>query len=340
MFIEHWVLFLRVKAKGLMLLRRFILVLISLSLLAPTIARAEDEEIIPDPVPRVAVAYDIGFLGDSSYNDAVHKALEIAKKRYKLVEPFVREVPTNGTNLDRLTRLRFLCKSGYTTIITVGSGYRDIVKRVSIEFPRIQFALVNDKSLGQLNISNIYFNEDQAAYLAGVIAAASSKNKSIAIISPTPSALESFKAGAQFSNKAVRVNALDYNNDSLALNSLLGSVDVVYSMWDKDAKVFQAVISAPKKIWYVGRTPDQYFSVVKSSQPYLLATINKDLTKPISEVVESALRLSALIDVLDDSGIYGREYNVKSGSLTVTLYPGAPSAAKIKVSSAIARLKR
>ena len=103
------------------------------------------------------------------------------------MEPFVREVPTNGTNLDRLTRLRFLCKSGYTTIITVGAGYRDIVRRVSIEFPRIQFALVNDKTLGQLNITNIYFNEDQAAYLAGVIAAAQSKMKSIAIISPTSS---------------------------------------------------------------------------------------------------------------------------------------------------------
>ena len=320
--------------------RRALLVLLSFVLILPATARAEDEEVIPDPVPRVAVAYDIGFLGDSSYNDAVHRALEIAKKKYNLVEPFVREVPTNGTNIDRLTRLRFLCKSGYTTIITVGGGYRDIVRRVSIEFPRIQFALVNDKTLGQLNITNIYFNEDQAAYLAGVIAAAQSKMKSIAIISPTSSALSNFTSGAKFSNPAVKVTSLDYNGDALTLNSVLGSVDVVYSMWDKDATIFQRIISAPKKVWYIGRTPDQYFSVVKSSGPFLLATINKDLNKPVSEVVESALRLSAVIDVLDDSGIYGREYNVKTGSLTVTFFTGATSTTKSKLSSALSRLKK
>ncbi|MDP4653061.1 MAG: BMP family ABC transporter substrate-binding protein, partial [Candidatus Nanopelagicales bacterium] len=73
--------------------------------------------------PKVAIAYDIGFLGDNSFNDAVHLALRAAKKKYGLVEPFVREVPTNGTAVDRLTRLRFLAKSGYTLIIAVGPGY-------------------------------------------------------------------------------------------------------------------------------------------------------------------------------------------------------------------------
>ena len=52
--------------------------------------------------PKVAVAYDIGFLGDNSFNDAVNGALSIAKKKYNLVEPFIREVPTNGTAVDRL----------------------------------------------------------------------------------------------------------------------------------------------------------------------------------------------------------------------------------------------
>ena len=320
--------------------RRISALILALLILAPGIAAAEDEEVIPDPVPRVAVAYDIGFLGDSSYNDAVHQALEVAKKKYKLVEPFVREVPTNGTNLDRLTRLRFLCKSGYTAIITVGAGYRDIVKRVSIEFPRVQFALINDKSLGQLNISNIYYNEDQSAYLAGVIAATASTRKSIAIIAGTPSAIERFIAGAKFGNPAVKVAAIDFTGDALTLNTVLSSVDVVYSMWDKDAKVFQSTINAPKKVWYIGRTPDQYFSVVKSSQPYLLATINKDLGKPISELVDAALRKSALIDVLDESGLYGREYNVKTGSLTITYYAKISSAAKTKVSSALTQLRK
>ena len=107
--------------------------------------------------PKVAIAYDIGFLGDNSFNDAVHLALKAAKKKYGLVEPFVREVPTNGTAVDRLTRLRFLAKSGYTLIIAVGPGYRQTVARVSQEYTETQFAIVNDRSIAQLNVSNIYF---------------------------------------------------------------------------------------------------------------------------------------------------------------------------------------
>jgi basic membrane protein A len=320
--------------------RRISVLLLGISILAPGMAAAEDEESIPDPVPRVAVAYDIGFLGDGAYNDAVHRGLELAKKKYKLVEPFVREVPTNGSNSDRLARLRFLCKSGYTAIITIGTGYRDAVKKVSIEFPRVQFALINDKSLGQLNISNVYFNENQAAYIAGVIAGASSKRKSVAIVTSSQSAVEQFTSGAKFAQSKVSVQSLDYTGDALALNSLLGDVDVIYSMWDKDPRVFQATITAPKKIWYIGRTPDQYFSAVKNSQPFLLATINKDLNRPMSELVDAALKKSALIDVLDESGIYGREYNVKTGSITVTFYGSGAAAAKTKVAAALARFRK
>jgi len=107
---------------------------------AANIAHAEEVQ------PKIAIAYDIGFLGDNSFNDSVNAALNVAKKKYNLVEPFIREVPTNGTAVDRLTRLRFLAKSGYTLIIAVGPSYRDTVKRVSMEFPEIQFAMINDRN--------------------------------------------------------------------------------------------------------------------------------------------------------------------------------------------------
>lgn len=117
--------------------------------------------------PKVAIAYDIGFLGDNSFNDAVHLALRAAKKKYGLVEPFVREVPTNGTAVDRLTRLRFLAKSGYTLIIAVGPGYRQTVARVSKEYTETQFAIINDKSIGQLNVSNVFLERIMALILQG-----------------------------------------------------------------------------------------------------------------------------------------------------------------------------
>ncbi|MGA0410103.1 MAG: hypothetical protein ACO3NO_00280 [Candidatus Nanopelagicaceae bacterium] len=90
-----------------------------------------------EPIPRIAVAYDIGFKGDDGFNDAVSDALALAKKRFNLVPPFVREVPTSGTAVDRLSKLRFLAKSGYSLIITVGSGYRETVEECRWNIPRL-----------------------------------------------------------------------------------------------------------------------------------------------------------------------------------------------------------
>ena len=309
------------------------LVLILIATLVPTYSVHAQ-----DVVPKVAVAYDIGFLGDNSYNDAVHAALEIAKKKYRLVEPFVREVPTNGTVVDRLTRLRFLAKNGYTLIITVGSGYRDIVRRVAIEYPETQFALINDKSLSQMNISNIYFNEEDAAFLAGVLAAHITKRK-IAFIGDSDMISEAFLAGAKRVKPKIKPVVLTYTGDIKTLSEQLVGVDIVYSLWDKDATVFQ--YTTTQKIGYIARKPDQYFSSIKNAQGTIVATLTKNLTTPLSDLVSAALANSAIIDVLDEgNSIYGREYNASNGGLAIQLNSSAAKSAQPAIRSALSFLAK
>ena len=312
----------------------FLVALVTSIVAAPAVAE--------DPfVPRVAIAYDIGFFGDNSYNDAVHSAVQLAQKKYKLYEPFLREVPTVGTVLDRTTRLRFLAKNGYTLIITVGSGYRDIVRRVSMEYPATQFALINDNSLSQLNISNIYFNENNEAYLAGVIAAASSKLKRVAVIAANNEIADSFAKGATSVDSKVIPVPIAFNGDVNQLTKDLQGIDVIYSLWDKDSSVLQIASSLNLKV--VARTPDQYFANLKSGQNSgnLIAIVRKDLTKPIDELFDYALQNRALIEIVDEKrGIFGKEYNVKNGAITVTLLGNASSNLKRKVASALRHLSK
>ena len=290
--------------------------------------------------PKVAVAYDIGFLGDNSFNDAVNVALTQAKKKYKLVEPFVREVPTNGTAVDRLSRLRFLAKSGYTLIITVGSGYRDTVKRVSMEFPETQFAIINDRTLGQLNISNIYFNEFDGAYIAGVLAASNSKRKAIGFIGSDPDLFTSFRKGARDTSSKVKVFNISYPDDISNLKSSLAKVDIAYSTWDGDAQVVSTVLdSFSGKVRLITETPDQFFALLPSAQKVEIATIEKNLAKPIDDIVGAALESRSIIDVLDESaGIYGREYSAKNAGITVRVLTRGVSL--VAVNSAISRIKQ
>ena len=312
----------------------FLVAIVTSIVAAPAVAE--------DPfVPRVAIAYDIGFFGDNSYNDAVHSAVQLAQKKYKLYEPFLREVPTVGTVLDRTTRLRFLAKNGYTLIITVGSGYRDIVRRVSMEYPATQFALINDNSLSQLNISNIYFNESNESYLAGVIAAASSKLKRVAVIAANNEIADSFAKGATSADSKVIPVPIAFNGDVNQLTKDLQGIDVIYSLWDKDSSVLQIASSLNLKV--VARTPDQYFANLKSGQNSgnLIAIVRKDLTKPIDELFDYALQNRALIEIVDEKrGIFGKEYNVKNGAITVTLLGNPSSNLKRKVASALRYLSK
>ena len=292
---------------------------LALSLLFPaTNARAEV------PTPRIAVAYDIGFKGDGGFNDAVSAALAIAKERFDLVPPFVREVPTSGTAVDRLSKLRFLAKNGYTLIITVGSGYRETVRRVSMEYPEVQFAPINDKTLGQLNISNIYFDEVEAARIAGTIAGVRSRTKVVAIVAGSKEINDSFISAA----KGVEVLQIPFSGDLASFSAALQRADVVYSLWDKDAKVYETVIKRTSRTLYIARNPDQYFANLQSNRR-VIAVIEKKLTKPISQLVRLGLENRSLIDVIDEErGIYGRKYGVTNGGITWKLRPGQPAVEK------------
>ena len=292
--------------------------------------------------PKVAIAYDIGFLGDNSFNDAVHLALKAAKKKYGLVEPFVREVPTNGTAVDRLTRLRFLAKSGYTLIIAVGLGYRESVRRVSMEYTETQFALINDKALGQLNISNVFFREDQGAYLAGVLSALESKRKSVAFIGSEPELLDSFRSGVRVVSKKVRVINISYPTEISEVSAGLEAVDIAYSTWDGDASILALVQEKYRgKVRVIVETPDQYFAALPNLSAIILASIDKNLTKPIDQLVKAALADGAIIDVVDkNAGIYGREFNVKNGGITVKFNKKMDASTLNRLNIEIAKLSK
>ena len=314
---------------------RALLIALTISLFSPFTPAIAAE-------PKVAIAYDIGFLGDNSFNDAVHLALKAAKKKYGLVEPFVREVPTNGTAVDRLTRLRFLAKSGYTLIIAVGPGYRQTVARVSKEYTETQFAIVNDKSIAQLNVSNIYFREDHGAYLAGVAAANLSKRKSIAFIGSEPELLESFTKGARANFPKIKIKNVSYPDSVESLRSQLNGVDIAYSTWDGDPSVV-AVISEgfAGKIKLISEIPDQYFAQIPQTKSIVVATVSKQMTKPISQLVSAALESRAIIDVLDDAeGIYGREYNATNGGVGITFNIAVNSSLKSQLRQALLQLKQ
>ena len=95
------------------------------------------------------------------------------------------------------------------------------------------------------------------------------------------------------------------------------------------------------KIKVIARAPDQYFASIKSVQNNVIAIVRKDLTKPIDELFNYALQDRALIEIVDEKrGIFGKEYNVKNRSITLTLLGKPSSNLKQKVASAVSYLSK
>ncbi len=193
-----------------------------------------------------------------------------------------------------------------------------------MEYPETQFAPINDKTLAQLNISNIYFDEVEAARIAGTIARVRSKSKVVAIVAGTDEVNDSFIAAA----KGVEVLQIPFSGDGENLSTSLERADVIYSLWDRDSKVYEIVINRKPRTLYIARNPDQYFANLESN-PRVIAVIEKKLKRPIAQLVRLGLENRALIDIVDEElGVFGRTYGLANGGLAIKLRPGQNAVVK------------
>ena len=134
---------------------------------------------------KIAIAYDIGGRGDHGINDSAAIGVDYIKKKYGLTALNVREMVTNGTESDRESRLQFLANANYNLIVAIGAQYAQAVSITALAFPSTQFALIDDSSVGNLNVSDMDFSNPQGAYLAGVLAGSATKTNKIGIVAPT-----------------------------------------------------------------------------------------------------------------------------------------------------------
>jgi hypothetical protein len=72
-----------------------------------------------------------------------------------------------------------------------------------------------------------------------------------------------------------------------------------------------------------------------------VATVSKQMSKPISQLVSAALESRAIIDVIDEvEGIYGREYNAGNGGVGITFNIAVNSSLESQIKQALLKLKQ
>ncbi|MGL6235153.1 MAG: BMP family lipoprotein [Segniliparus sp.] len=158
---------------------------------------ARDQAKVDGSRLKVGLAFDIGGRGDASFNDAAVAGLDRAVDQLGLrPENRAERSPSSGEGeSDKEARLVRLAEDGYTSIVAVGFVYAPRLATVAPHFPNTQFAIVDAEVPGP-NVRSIEFAEEQASFLAGVVAAYKSKTCHIGFVGGVDNPLiHKFEAG-------------------------------------------------------------------------------------------------------------------------------------------------
>ena len=292
--------------------------------------------------PKIAVLYDLGGRGDRSINDAAGIGVDAAKKKFAIDPLDFREMVSDGTEKDRLRRLRFLVQANYSLIIAIGSAYAKAVNTVSIENPTVEFAILDDASIPNLSVESMAFDPQQSAFLAGAIAAASSKRGKVGILQQSSASLvvAAFVRGAKFINpKILTFSALPIspNPDNEVEQLYTNGIDVLYSTWVSTNDVVTDLDSLNRPshtVSLIGQKPEQYFLQSPMAKKILIATIDKAFDKAAFDAIASGISGITFSEVFGDGAAFGRNYTVSNKGLDATLtkigLKAAPALAKAK----------
>ncbi|MFG2638177.1 BMP family protein [Streptomyces sp. NPDC048362] len=223
---------------------------------------------------KIGLAYDVGGRGDRSFNDSAARGADKAKTEFG---GSIKELTakSSDTPADRDQRLTDLAQAGYNPIIAVGYTYAPAVDKVSKQFPKTSFGLIDAVVPGK-NVDSITFTEEQGSYLAGVAAALKTKKDHVGFIGGVDSPLiKKFEAGyvqgVKDTNPKIKIDTqyLSHGSDTSGFASpdkgkqaaqgmLDNGADVVYSAAGSSGNGAIEAVSGVKGAWAIGVDSDQY----------------------------------------------------------------------------------
>jgi basic membrane protein A len=156
----------------------------------------------------IGLVFDVGGLGDKSFNDAAYAGLLRAKDqlgiKFEYFEP--------GEGTDREAALRLLASGSSKLILGVGFLFTDDIETVAREYPEKLFACVDytwtEGKQVPANLVGLKFREEEGSFLVGAIAGLVSQTGTVGFVGGMDIPLiHKFEAGYHAGVLSVRPDA-------------------------------------------------------------------------------------------------------------------------------------
>jgi basic membrane protein A len=126
---------------------------------------------------KPAIIYDLGGKFDKSFNEAAYNGAEKFKTETG-IEYRDFEIQNDA---QREQALRKFAEDGNNPIIMAGFSWAAALEKVAVEFPDLQFAII-DMVVDKPNVRSVVYKEHEGSYVVGVLAAMASKSKKVGFV--------------------------------------------------------------------------------------------------------------------------------------------------------------
>ena len=140
---------------------------------------------------KIGLCFDSGGKGDGSFNDSANAGLELAVKDLGVEGKTV----DSKSEKDYETNIEGLVGAGCKVIFGVGFAQKTAIETVAAKHPDVKFGLIDDESKAS-NVRSLLFSEEQGSFLAGYVAALTSKTGKLGFVGgKTMPLIKKFEAG-------------------------------------------------------------------------------------------------------------------------------------------------
>ena len=155
----------------------------------------------------VGIVLGEGSVNDQSFNQATWEGLQKAKEDFGVNVKYLESKQQS----DYIQNIETLVDEDIDLIIGVGYQLKDAIQTSAENYPERKFAILDETYENiPANVIPVVFNEQESAYLTGVIAAKMTETNKVGFIGglPAPSVVKyqyGYKYGAETTNKDVKV---------------------------------------------------------------------------------------------------------------------------------------
>ena len=239
-----------------------------------------------------AVIYDMGGKFDKSFNEAAYNGAERWKKEGG--KPYLDFEIANEAQREQA--MRRMADKGANPIIAIGFSQGSTVEKVSKDFPKLQFAII-DSVVKAPNVESIVFKEQEGSFLVGMMAALASKTGKVGFIGGMDIPLIrrfqcGYEQGAKYANPKAEVTSNMTGTTPAAWNDPTRGAELAKAQFAKGVDVvFAAAGGTGIGVYQAAKDGGKYAIGVDSNQNHLQpGTMLTSMVKRVDVAVYNAAK--------------------------------------------------